>query len=355
MCKSSQHSKPRVAITMGDPCGVGPEIIVRCFQSLQLPEHCLPIVIGDLNALRRAIDLLHAELDVLLIEDLVDFEPVVQPSILYMVSPSQLAREDIAYGQPSSNTCRAVIQYIEQAACFAMEGQVDAVCTCPINKANLQKQGFSFPGHTEFLQELTHAKDVVMMLSGAKLRVSLVTIHHALADVPGILTEDLIYRTIAITAEALMQDFGLESANVGVAGLNPHAGEQGRLGREELELIQPTIRRFHNAPYRVSGPFAPDTLFRRAYEGEFDAVVAMYHDQGLIPVKLLHFHDAVNVTLGLPIVRTSVDHGTAYDLAGTGKAHPGSLNAAIHLAVQLAQNRRLRTLWTGPGRENFHP
>jgi 4-hydroxythreonine-4-phosphate dehydrogenase len=240
-----------------------------------------------------------------------------------------------------------VIQYIEQAARFAMEGQIDAVCTCPINKANLQKHGFSFPGHTEFLQELTHAEEAVMMLSGARLRVSLVTIHHALADVPGILTEDLIYRTIAITAEALMCDFGLESVHLGVAGLNPHAGEQGRLGREELELIQPVIRRFHSAPYRVAGPFAPDSLFRRAYEGEFDAVVAMYHDQGLIPIKLVHFHDAVNVTLGLPIIRTSVDHGTAYDLAGTGKAHPGSLNAAIRLAVRLAQNRRLRTLQAG--------
>jgi len=237
-----------------------------------------------------------------------------------------------------------VIHYIEEATRLALEGQVEAICTCPINKANLQKHGFSFAGHTEFLQELTHAKEVVMMLAGPKLRVSLVTIHHALAEVPRILTEELISRTVEITVEALFHDFGLESVRLGVAGLNPHAGEQGRFGREELEMIQPVVRKFQGRSYQVTGPFPPDTLFHRAYEGEFDAVIAMYHDQGLIPIKLVHFYDAVNVTLGLPIIRTSVDHGTAYELAGTGKAHPGSLHAAIHLAAQMARNRRLRSL-----------
>jgi 4-hydroxythreonine-4-phosphate dehydrogenase len=143
---------------------------------------------------------------------------------------------------------------------------------------------------------------------------------------------------------ALFRDFGLESVRLGVAGLNPHAGEQGRFGHEELDLIQPVIRRFQGRSYQVTGPFPADTLFHRAYEGEFDAVIAMYHDQGLIPIKLVHFHDAVNVTLGLPIIRTSVDHGTAYELAGTGKAHPGSLNAAIRLAAQMSRNRRQRSL-----------
>jgi 4-hydroxythreonine-4-phosphate dehydrogenase len=235
-----------------------------------------------------------------------------------------------------------VISYIEEAARLALTGRVDAICTCPINKAKLRRHGFSFPGHTEFLQELTGADKVVMMLAGPRLRVSLATIHHALAEVPRILTADLLFRTIDTTAKALLRDFGLETVRLGVAGLNPHAGEEGLFGREEVEFMQPVIGRFHGAPYEVVGPLPPDTLFHRAYEGEFDAVVAMYHDQGLIPIKLVHFHDAVNITLGLPIIRTSVDHGTAYELAGTGKAHPGSLQAALRLAVQMARNRRLQ-------------
>lgn len=344
MSTSSRPYRPRVAITMGDPCGVGPEIIVSCLQSQSLFDHCQPIVIGDPNALRRAIELLGADLKVDLTRDLCNLAHSVPPGTISVLGLSDLTPEDLVYGRPSSATCKAVIHYIEEAAHLALDGQVEAVCTCPINKANLQKYGFLFPGHTEFLQELTHAEEVVMMLAGPRLKVSLATIHHALAEVPRILTEDLIYRTIDITAEALFRDFSLESVRLGVAGLNPHAGEQGRFGREELELIQPVIRRFQGRSYQVAGPFSPDTLFHMAYEGEFDAVIALYHDQGLIPIKLVHFYDAVNVTLGLPIIRTSVDHGTAYELAGTGTAHPGSLEAAIRLAVQMAHNRRMRSL-----------
>jgi 4-hydroxythreonine-4-phosphate dehydrogenase len=291
--------------------------------------------------LERALEKLGATSSIHLIRSLESLENLSRPGVICVVNPSSLSLGDIAYGQPSPAACQAVIRYIEEAARLAVAGQVDAICTCPIHKANLQKHGFPFPGHTELLQGLTQAKEVVMMLAGPRLRVSLVTIHHALADVPEILTEELIYRTIAITGEALLRDFGLESVRLGVAGLNPHAGEQGRFGREELDLIQPVISRFREGPYKVEGPFSPDTLFHRAIEGEFDAVIAMYHDQGLIPIKLVHFHEAVNLTLGLPIIRTSVDHGTAYDIAGTGKAHPGSLEAAIRLAVVMARNRRL--------------
>jgi len=327
---------------MGDPCGVGPEVIVKAHSSPDLAAHCLPVVIGEVKALERAVALLGADLDIRLLSDLADLDRVSQPGVIGVINPSPLTPEDIVYGKPSQAACRAVIQYIEEAVRLALSHQVDAICTCPIHKANLQEHGFSFPGHTEFLQHLTHTREVVMMLAGPRLRVSLVTIHHALADIPGTLSQELIYRTIRITAEALKRDFGLESVRLAVSGLNPHAGEQGRFGREELDLIQPVIQRFKGGPYLVAGPFSPDTVFQRAYEGEFDAVIAMYHDQGLIPIKLVHFHDAVNVTLGLPIIRTSVDHGTAYDLAGTGNAHPGSLNAALRLAVKMAQNRRLQ-------------
>ena len=201
------------------------------------------------------------------------------------------------------------------------------------NKEQLHRHGFPFPGHTEFLRELTGAEDVVMMLAGPSLKVALATIHESLADVPGLLTKELLHKVIRITVESMLRDFGMKSPRIAVAGLNPHAGEAGKFGREEIEVIRPVIEQFeteieemgrHKTGFypRISGPWPPDTVFHRAVMDEFDAVVAMYHDQGLIPVKLAHFNDAVNVSLGLPIVRTSVDHGTAYDIAGTGTADP---------------------------------
>jgi 4-hydroxythreonine-4-phosphate dehydrogenase len=341
MSPNSYNYLPRVAITMGDPCGAGPEIIAKAHSSPDLFARCLPVVIGDTMALQRAADSIGAQANILLLDDLTDLDRVSRHGTICVMNPLPLSQTDITYGQPSPVACRATIRYIEEAAHLALAGQVEAMCTCPIHKANLQEHGFSFPGHTEFLQSLTHANHVVMMLAGPRLRISLVTIHHPLAEVRGILSEELIYRTIALTAETLSREFGLASVRLGVAGFNPHAGEQGRFGREELELIQPVIRQFQRGPYEVTGPHSPDTIFLRAFEGEYDAVIAMYHDQGLIPVKMVHFYDAVNLTLGLPIIRTSVDHGTAYDLAGTGRAHPGSLNAALELAAVMAQNRRL--------------
>lgn len=339
MSSGSRPHSPRVAITMGDPCGVGPEIIVSCLQSPNVLDCCSPIVVGDRNALRRAIELSGTDLKIHPIRDLHSLECSVRPGTIPLLELSALTPEDLGYGQPSAAACQATIHYVEEAARLALGGQVEAICTGPINKANLQQHGFPFPGHTEFLQQLTHTKEVVMMLAGPRLKVSLATIHHALAEVPRILTEELICRTIELTAEALFRDFGLKSVRLGVAGLNPHAGEQGRFGHEELDLIQPAVRRYQGSPYQVNGPFPPDTLFHRAYQGEFDATIAMYHDQGLIAIKLVHFHEAVNVTLGLPIIRTSVDHGTAYEIAGTGKAHPGSLEAGLCLAAKMARNR----------------
>lgn len=330
--------KPRIAITMGDPCGVGPEILIKAFQQGELHTRCAPVVIGEPLALERAAELLQADLRVAVLDDVADFAAV--PGTIPVISPEPLQEKDIRYGQPTAATCRAVVGYIEQAAESALKGAAQAICTCPIHKAQLQRHGFSFPGHTEFLQHLTQAREVVMMLAGPRLRVALVTIHHALAEVPRLLTRQRLATTIRITAEALRHDFGLHHPRLAVAGLNPHAGEGGRFGKEESEIMEPVIQSFASGPYRVSGPYPADTLFQRAYEGEFDAVVAIYHDQGLIPIKLVHFYDAVNVSLGLPIIRTSVDHGTAYDLAGSGKAHPGSLLAAIRLATVMAGNRQ---------------
>jgi len=211
--------------------------------------------------------------------------------------------------------------------------------TCPIAKTTLQAAGYSFPGHTEMLASLCGATDYAMMMAGEKLRITLVTIHTALADVPELITEASVIRLIRITGRALRGDFGMQNPRMAVAGLNPHAGENGLFGEEESRAIKPAIDAMSAEGWRVSGPFPPDTVFVKAAAGEFDAVVCMYHDQGLIPFKLLHFEDGVNVTLGLPIVRTSVDHGTAYDIAGRGLASPASLAAAYGMAARIAGNR----------------
>jgi 4-hydroxythreonine-4-phosphate dehydrogenase len=199
--------------------------------------------------------------------------------------------------------------------------------------------GYPFEGHTQLLSELTHTPDPVMMLAGERLRVALATIHCPLREVPSRLSVDKIVRTILVTGKALKEDFGLVAPRLSVAALNPHGGESGLFGSEEIEIIAPAVERARGEGFRVEGPLPADTLFYRAASGEFDAVVAMYHDQGLIPLKLLHFSNAVNVTLGLPLVRTSVDHGTAYDIAGKGRADPASLRAAIALAAEMIRNR----------------
>jgi 4-hydroxythreonine-4-phosphate dehydrogenase len=207
----------------------------------------------------------------------------------------------------------------------------------------MQKAGHAYEGHTQLIASLTHSKDYVMMLAGKKLRVVLVTIHCALKEVPFLLSKEKVLRTIRITARALERDFGISRPLLAVTALNPHAGEEGLFGAEEDQMIRPAIRKAKVEGHRVEGPFPADSLFSRAAGGEFDAVVSMYHDQGLIPLKLLHFSDAVNITLGLPIIRTSVDHGTAYDIAGKDMADPRSLKAAIKMAVMMAKNRERRS------------
>ncbi|MGA2228761.1 MAG: 4-hydroxythreonine-4-phosphate dehydrogenase PdxA [Syntrophobacteraceae bacterium] len=347
---------------MGDPCGIGPEIIVKAFDSPGFASRCIPLVIGDRLPLERAIKLLGSS-------------AVIRPMTGYILTPFRsgalmidsgtipllppaaqngslltgLTAADMEFGKPSPAACETAVSCIRTAVDLATAGLVDAVCTCPINKEQLHRQGFPFAGHTEFIRELTGAEDVVMMLAGPGLRVALATIHVSLADVPGLLTKELLRKVIRITAESMSRDFAVKSPRIGVAGLNPHAGEAGKFGRGEIEVIRPVIEEFEAAPVqtgggglcaRISGPWPADTVFHRAMSNEFDAVVAMYHDQGLIPVKLVHFNEAVNVSLGLPVVRTSVDHGTAYDIAGMGTADPGSLIEAVSLAATIARNRK---------------
>ncbi|MCF6179592.1 MAG: 4-hydroxythreonine-4-phosphate dehydrogenase PdxA, partial [Geopsychrobacter sp.] len=219
-----------------------------------------------------------------------------------------------------------------------LTGRAAAMITCPINKAAINKVGCNFPGHTELLGARCQAERVVMMLAGSRLKVTLATIHTALAHVPGLLNVNDIFETIQITDQSLRQHFGLKNPRLAVLSLNPHAGEQGLFGSEEETIIRPAIDRAQQAGILASGPHSADTLFYFAARGDYDAVVCMYHDQGLIPLKLLHFDDAVNVTLGLPIIRTSVDHGTAYDLVGSGRASIASLQAAISMADRMSDS-----------------
>jgi 4-hydroxythreonine-4-phosphate dehydrogenase len=339
---------PIVAITMGDPCGIGPEVIVKAFGSPEFTSGCIPFVLGDGLPIERAMHLLGSKSVILPVTDIGSAINAIsgaqsagEPCPIPLFSPGKLTQADIAYGHPSAAACALAVSSIEGAVKMALAKKVDAICTCPVNKAQLHGNGFPFPGHTEFIRDLTGTQEVIMMLAGPKLRVALVTIHEPLEDVPRLLTKERLRITIRITAHAMERDFGMSFPHIAVAGLNPHAGEAGKFGRQELEIIQPVIEEYEKrpVPWQISGPWPADTVFNRALSGEFDAVIAMYHDQGLIPVKLAHFSEAVNVSLGLPIVRTSVDHGTAYDLAGTGKADPGSLIAAVKLASAIAKNR----------------
>jgi len=330
---------------MGDPAGIGPEIIALALADEAVYECCRPVVMGDPGILSAAMDDLRARMGYRLTLNVIERpgDERSLPGWMDLIAVSELKDSAIQPGWPTVAGGRAMADYIFRAVEMALRGDIAAMVTCPISKALMQEAGYAFEGHTQLIAHLTETSDPVMMLAGERLRVTLVTIHCALRDVPSLLTEDKVLKTIRMTAKALKQDFGLPTPRLAVAALNPHGGEAGLFGHEEMTVIAPAVQAAQQDGLRVEGPFPADTLFNRAVDGGYDAVVAMYHDQGLIPLKLLHFSDAVNVTLGLPIVRTSVDHGTAYDIAGTGKADPSSLKAAIRMAAAMAANRRRMT------------
>jgi 4-hydroxythreonine-4-phosphate dehydrogenase len=328
---------PLIGISMGDPSGIGPEIIIKALSDTHTYEVCKPVVLGDLKALSAAISKNNGGF---LINDIsTPQEAVGVHGKIDLVAVSELNKDDISPAAPTVEGGRAMVEYIVRAVEMCQKGEIGAMVTCPISKVLMHKAGYPYDGHTQLIAHLTEIDEYVMMLAGERLRVSLATIHCALKDVPANLTTDKVYRTIAITGRSLQEDFGIENPRLAVASLNPHAGESGLFGTEEAEIITPAVTRVRDLGYQVTGPLPPDTLFYKAASGQFDAVIAMYHDQGLIPLKLLHFSDAVNVTLGLPIIRTSVDHGTAYDIAGKGEADASSLKAAIQMAARMFRNR----------------
>ena len=328
---------PVIGITMGDPAGIGPEIIIKVLSQSYSLLPCIPVIVGDSVTLERAARFVGWDGHVHCISG--PEEARYLPNHIQIIVPEGLGPIPCEPGRPTVQGGKASAMFIEEAVSLAMKGRIGAVVTCPINKAMLNSAGYGFEGHTQMIASLTGCNSYVMMLAGERLRVALVTIHVPLVKVPELITVANVYKTIAITHKALVKDFALSRPRIGVAALNPHAGEKGLFGREEEDVINPAVQKARAQGMSVEGPFPADTLFWRAFLGEFDAVVAMYHDQGLGPLKLIHFDDAVNITLGLPIVRTSVDHGTAYELAGTGRANHTSLLNALKMAATMVCNR----------------
>jgi 4-hydroxythreonine-4-phosphate dehydrogenase len=292
---SRSTTKPRIGITLGDCAGIGPEIVELALKSGRVPDSTEYVVLGR--------------------------QPNCKP------------------GEPTSETARAAAAALEEAVTLARRGDLEAIVTGPVHKARMYEVGFRFPGQTEFFGERCGVKDFAMCLTGGKLTVALVTAHVPLCKVPRALNQSEIVR-VGLLLDEFVRSRGKNGPRIAVAGLNPHAGESGKLGAEEIEIIAPAVQelqsRIEDGESKIVGPVSPDTVFHRAIEGEFDAVLCMYHDQGLIPLKLHAFHSGVNVTLGLPFPRTSPDHGTAFEIAGKGIARPDSMIAAINLAVELA-------------------
>jgi len=327
-----------LAVTLGDPAGVGAEVIIGAWKALRAAGPRF-VAVGDAATLAAA-----GGRDA-------PVRPVQSPAAAGAVFADALPVVDkplsapVMPGAPSPVAAPQIAQWIEAAVAFALSGAVCGVVTAPIAKQALHGAGFAFPGHTEFIGALTAARPFagvrgpVMMLAAGDLRVSLATIHEPFAKVPGLLSVERIVETGRVTAEALVRDFGVERPRLAIAGLNPHAGEGGTLGDEEIRIVGPAVEALRALGVDARGPSPADSLFHEAARATYDAVVCLYHDQGLIPIKMLDFWGGVNVTLGLPIVRTSPDHGTAFDIAGRGLARPDSMIAAIVLAKDIADRR----------------
>jgi 4-hydroxythreonine-4-phosphate dehydrogenase len=345
---SAPGSPGPLLISMGDPAGIGPEIVVRAL--IERPElRSRVVVAGDEAVLHRAMGVVRQDggeaLPLTVLKGLSAW-PAASGAGLCLVQ-SCAATVPPPWGRVSASAGRIAADCIAAAARWVLEGRACALVTAPVHKEALSLAGLPYPGHTEFLQSLAaaHAKVAVhqmpvrMMLSAPGLATVLVSIHVSLRQALAALSTDVVHETIRIAASHLRW-IGLPEARIAVAGVNPHAGESGLFGREEIDLIAPAVARAQSEGLNVSGPYAPDTVFMRARQGEFDLVVAMYHDQGLIPVKLLGLEHGVNTTLGLPMIRTSPDHGTAFDMAGTGRASPASLLLAIDAALGMSQTRQ---------------
>jgi 4-hydroxythreonine-4-phosphate dehydrogenase len=326
-CNLAIVSTTRIGITLGDPSGIGPEIIVKTWQEQDAAVRARLTVFADRSILERAF---------------IQITGAPMPRDLDVIDRGLLSPDQAVPGRPSEAGGRAQVGYLEAALSAIRSHAIAGLVTAPINKHAARRAGFEFPGHTEFLATRLRVPHHAMMLAGPRLRVVLATVHMPLAEVAGALDKDELVAKMELAVDALERDFGVAPVRLGVLGLNPHAGEGGLFGAQESEVIAPAIAAARDRlgeRATITGPLVPDAAFRHAIDGRYDVVLAMYHDQGLIPIKLTEFESAVNLTLGLPVVRTSPDHGVAYDIAGTGQASPASFNAALQLALHMVDTR----------------
>ncbi|MHC4253899.1 MAG: 4-hydroxythreonine-4-phosphate dehydrogenase PdxA [Planctomycetota bacterium] len=333
---TASDDSPLLAITPGDPAGVGPEIAARIVADDELRSLARLLVVGDGEHLRARARRVGAVLDIARVESAGE----MRERSLDAAWLGGLARapDEGVIGRVDAEGARASVEWARSAARLALDGTLDGIVTGPVNKLAVAEAGFAYEGHTELLAEVCGSAPV-MMLVGGGFRVALVTRHVALRAVAGTLVREEIVRVARVVDEALRREFGLDAPRIGVLALNPHASDGGRFGHEEKWIIGPAIDELRASGVRAEGPLVPDVAFRRALDGSHDAVVAMYHDQGLIPLKTVAFDTGVNVTLGLPITRTSPDHGTAFDIAGKGEASATSFAEAVKLAARMARNR----------------
>jgi 4-hydroxythreonine-4-phosphate dehydrogenase len=330
---------PRIGVTMGDPAGIGPEIVLKAVVEAEARRVCQPVIIGNAHVLSETARRLKLRGEYRIItrdEELTNSNSGDAPLIFHLDN----IKGSIEPGVESGEAGRAAAQFIEKAVELCLAKKLDAMSTAPINKRSLHLGGYNFPGHTEFLAHLAKTGESVMAFVAANLRIVLISTHVPLAEAIRLIKRERIARTTRVAARAL-RSWGIARPRIAVAAVNPHGGEGGLFGTEEAEEILPAIEECRaQGDFEIAGPFSADTIFLRAARGEFDAVIACYHDQAMIPVKCLAFGEAVNVTLGLPFIRTSVDHGTAFDIAGKGVAQHSSMVAAIKLAAELSLKTR---------------
>ncbi|WP_173048678.1 4-hydroxythreonine-4-phosphate dehydrogenase PdxA [Nitrospira sp. KM1] len=330
--------RPRLGITMGDPAGIGPEVIAKALMTDKLKSLPIPLVIGSASVMQRTVQKLKLKMRVIHVKD--HQEDGGGRDVIAVLDPLDRPLMRFKPGTAAAETGAASVAYIRKAVTLAQSGYIDGMVTAPINKEAINMAGCHFPGHTELLADLTRARESGMMILGGPLKIMFATTHVAIRDLPRLLTRENIGKAIRLAHLALTRLFGIKKPRIGVAALNPHAGEHGLFGDEESRLVLPASKAAQRRGILASDPLPADTLFGKAARGEYDGVVALYHDQGLIPLKLVAFGSCVNLTVGLPIIRTSVDHGTAFDIVGKGVADPGSLIEAVTLAAALASKRR---------------
>ena len=340
--KTENRERNLIGITMGDPCGVGPEVILKALSSQEIGSAAGFVIIGCYNIMRDVADSLSMgkKFQLLRLDSIslnVDRDSINNINVLDLDNVS--AKDAISH-KVLANSGRASVEYIMKGLELAMDGGIDAIVTAPISKEAVKMADFEFAGHTELLKEKTAAENVVMLMAGKGLRVSFVTTHLAVKDVFRFINRESVFSTIQATATGLKNLFGIAEPKIAVCGLNPHCGDGDRFGTEERDAIIPAIERAQGMGIDCTGPLSSDTVFNKALNGEFDVVVVQFHDQGTIPIKMHAFDSGVNITLGIPIIRTSPTHGTAFDIAGKGCAGPGSMIEAIKTAVMMAEKQK---------------